>query len=138
MAASASAALLGIWALVVSGRGQLLVPPPHQVAEQFLNALRIHEYGAAGRVLTRDLRARTTDGDLRALARELEQTRPAPEDARGRSSAVQEAVASATVELRRQDGRTLHAEFRLERENGLWKLASVEPARAIARAERAR
>jgi hypothetical protein len=133
MAACLAAALLGTRALVASDGAVFAVPSPEQTAEKFLRALHTHDYGAARHALTRTLQARVTIGDLRALARELERTRPRLEDAQGLSSAVRGWVASAAVELRRGDGRRDRAEFRLEREHGLWKLASIEPARALAR-----
>jgi len=133
MAACLAVALLVTRALVGADRALFLVPRPEQEAQEFLKALQAHNYGAARHALTRDLQAQIMDEDLRALARELEERRPALEDARGVSAAVQGTAASATVELRREDGLRHHAEFRLERENGLWKLASIEPVQALAR-----
>jgi hypothetical protein len=115
-------ALLVLWGLVVTGNDLFVVPPPEQESD-----------GAARHTLTADLREQVTEADLRALARELEQARPRVEDANGVAAVVQSGTATATVEVRMEDGRRRHVQFSLEREKGLWKLRSVDPARALSR-----
>jgi Domain of unknown function (DUF4878) len=122
------AAVLVQWGLVSRDIAEPLVPPPEQTAEQFLKAVKAHNYGAARHTLKRDLQAQVTEGDLQTLARELEERPPGLWDAEGVSATVQSKTASATVDVRLDDGRQQELEFSLEKENGLWKLSSIGPA----------
>jgi hypothetical protein len=132
IAALLAGALLAIGALVRADRASLLVPRPEHEAEGFVKALAAHDAGAARHALGRELKARVGEDALGSLARALDEMRPALADARGLSSAVQGKAASASVEVRLADGRRRTLVFDLEKETGLWKLASIDPALALA------
>jgi hypothetical protein len=115
-----AAVMLIIWALVSQG------------FEQFLDALKSHDFQAAHDELGEQLQQQVQPDDLRTLARTLEQAWRGIAETQARELQEQgkTASAAATVQFRSGDERTLT--FPLAQEHGLWKITSIEALARLA------
>jgi hypothetical protein len=108
----------------------VLVPPPEAAAENFLKALAEHRYTQAPHHLAAGLN-QTEPGELAALHASVERAHGAVEKVQGEDASVTGQESTARVSLRFPYGpRDLRLPLR--REKGLWKVASLDPLRALA------
>ena len=123
------AALLAIGS---SGVGRYFVPSPDTTAEEVLRALEAHRYQAAFQELSEEAKAQSSEEDLRELVKRIEErtggiiavTAETTEDGED------EATAKATVKL--DDGGERELELALVKQQEVWKVASLDPIRALA------
>lgn len=126
------AVLVVIWTLVSLGFTTFLVPPPEMTAEQFLRALKAHRYEAARDQLSEEIQQQVTADDLRALVRTIEERHGGLNNVDGQGARIADDRAVATVVVTLGDGTAETLEFPLTKEQGLWKVASVEPVQRLA------
>jgi hypothetical protein len=109
----------------------LFVPPAEAAAEGFCRALAEHRYPQARRSLSAAL-ATVDPKQLAALQAAIEGKHGPVHDVRGEvaSLGVSHATSAATVSLRFPRA-THRVTLPLRRERGLWKVASVDPLRAL-------
>jgi hypothetical protein len=108
----------------------VLVPAPEAAAENFLKALAEHRYSQARQHLAAGLEG-TEPGELAALESALERARGPIENVQGQDASVTGEESTARAALWFPGGQQdLHLPLR--REKGLWKVASLDPLRALA------
>lgn len=112
--------------------GRFIVPTPETTAEELLRALGARRFEAARAELTEEARASVGTDDLRELANDLEQQGAGISQAHGERLAQHGDEAVVTARVRLQSARDAQLDVPLRREHGLWKVASVEPIRALA------
>lgn len=124
--------LLVMAGLLSIGKADLLIPAPDGVAEQMVGALGVHRATGARSQLAKDLQEQVKEADLLALARAIEAgPLEGIEDTHAVSFEEQgdQAVARVRIKFRNLSERVL--EFPLQKEYGLWKVASLEPLEAL-------
>jgi hypothetical protein len=126
--AAVACALVVVGAAIGSGRDKgVLVPPPEATAENFLRALTKHRWAQARAHLAADLRA-TPSSELAAIEKSLEEARGCVENVQGEDADRMGETATARASIEFTSARMdLHLPVR--RENGLWKVASLDPLR---------
>jgi hypothetical protein len=131
--AAVAAGLLITAAAVGPGRDRgVLVPPPEAAAENFLKAMAEHRYTQAPQYLAAGVKG-TEPGELAALHASLERAYGAIEGVQGEDASIAGEESTARASLRFAGGpRDLRLPLR--REKGLWKVASLDPLRALAAA----
>jgi hypothetical protein len=104
--------------------GQVLVPPPAEVAEQFVDGLACHRWAPARRMLAPDQAAGTGDAQLRELLRQFEARHGRIERVQGQpgSRGREEAWASALVITSRGE---VAVALPLRRHSGEWRIAGL-------------
>jgi len=100
------------------------VPPPESVAEGFARQLVMRRYDLAVNYLGRALRATTGAAELRAQFEPMRQQIGTPNQVSGESDWMQESEASARARVEGDSGSAV-LEFRLTREQGLWRITSA-------------
>jgi hypothetical protein len=130
LVAVASALLIAGAAVGPGGDDGLFVPPPEAAAESFLRAMAEHRYARARGHLAAGLES-IEPGDLAALQARLERARGTVENVHGQDAVVtgKESTARVTLRFSGGDGQL---DLPLRREKGLWKVASLDPLRALA------
>jgi hypothetical protein len=123
--------LVSLWGLIASPVAEFLVPPPEQEAETFFRSLHAHNYDAARETLSQALQAAIEAEDLQRLGQALEDQ--GLDDAQGIAATQQTRTASASVKLKFKNGLEKDVIVRLQKESGLWKLASLPAAQVFAR-----
>jgi hypothetical protein len=114
--ACAAAAVFGL------GDRQTFVPPPEAVVEGFARQVIQRRYDLAATYLGRALRTHTDGEGLRARFEPLRQRIGTPNQVSAEREWMQESEASARALVEGDSGRTV-LQFRLRREQGLWRLA---------------
>ena len=100
------------------------VPPPESVAESFARQLVQRRYDLAVNYLGRALRATTSGAELRTRFEPMRQQIGTPNQVSGESDWMQESEASARARVEGDSGSAV-LEFRLTREQGLWRITSA-------------
>lgn len=101
---------------------QTFVPPPEAVVESFAREVVQRRYDLAMNYLVRDLRASMDAGRLRARFEPMRQRVGTPNQVTGEPEWMQESAASARARVEGDSGSEV-LEFRLTREQGLWRIA---------------
>lgn len=130
--------LLALAGMVAQDWSEFIVPPPENTAEQFVSALGAHRYEGAMNQLSQDLRQQVSEEDLRALVRNLELSpargiQDAHEQGAQRlgGAAQQSDQATAEVQVKLGNNQQTTVQLPLIKENGLWKVSSLEPLRGL-------
>jgi len=125
-------ALLLLSALISIGQASTLIPPPEGGATQFISARGAHRVTGARGQLSASLKEQVKEVQLLSLIRAIE-TSPLKgiKDAHEISSQEQGEQAIAHVKVKFGDHSEKIIEFPLEKENGLWKVASLAPLQAL-------
>ena len=116
---------------------QTFVPPPESVAESFARQLVQRRYDLAVNFLGRDLRATTSAAELRAKFDPMRQRIGTPNQVSGETNWIQESEASARARVEGDSGSAV-LQFRLAREQGLWRITDVPEDIATAMVTRPR
>jgi len=116
-----------VWGALQLGLGDLINPPPEQVAEQLVRGVASHRFEGAGQALSESLQQEDTGATLRTLAMHIEMAAGGIEDANGVSSTETGDTAEAQVVVTLKNGAEVMLSFPLVKENEEWKVASVEP-----------
>jgi hypothetical protein len=125
------AALLILAALISQGVTFAIVPPPGMPAEGLVRALKAHRYEGALEELSEELQQQVQEQDLRDLAEKIEQAHQGIEQVHGETVAQQEQDATAQVDVELDDGSQQTIELPLKKENGIWKVTSLDPLNAL-------
>ena len=125
--------LLALAGLVSQDWTEFIVPPPENSAEQLVNALGAHRYEGAMNQLSQDLQQQVKEEDLQALVKTIEQS-PAQgiQDAHGQGAQEQGDQATAEVQVKLGTNEEVPVELPLTKENGVWKVSSLDPLRSLA------
>lgn len=133
IAALLAASLLVIAGLVSADAASLIIPPPEGVAEQVVTALGAHRYEGAMNQLSDDLQQQVGEEDLQAFVEAVEESpREGIQDAHGQDAQESGNQATASVEVKFGNNETQTIDLPLAKENGLWKVTSLEPLRTLA------
>jgi hypothetical protein len=120
--------LLAMAGLTSIDKADLLIPTPEGAAAQMVGALGAHRAAGARGQLAKDLQEQVDEGELLALIRNIE---AGPlrgiEDAHEVSSEEQGGQVVAQVRVKFGDLSEHILEFPLRKENGLWKVSSLDP-----------
>jgi hypothetical protein len=122
-----AAVLLLLWGLVALDMTQYIVPSPHVTAEQFLRALKAHRYEGARDQLSEGLRAQVSRERLAQVVQDLERTESGISEAHGERSQQSGTRADAEAQVRLESQREVVLTFPLVREQGIWRITSVDP-----------
>lgn len=109
-------------ALPVQALDQFFSPPPEQVSAMLVQALGAHRFEGARNHLSQKMKGRISEADLRALVDEIEQGRGEIESAEGLDSQEQGERANARLRVKFSGGGEEVLQFRLVRENFVWKV----------------
>jgi hypothetical protein len=124
--------LVGLLAVGSTGASKLLVPSPDDTAGEMLHALLAHRESAAHRALSRELRAQVPPERLEQLAPEVAERLGAVSRLTTETVAEQDDRATVRATLRVGAGEERTLELSLVKEEGFWRVASLEPLRALA------
>lgn len=124
--------LLMILSLAATGRASLLIPSPENTAESLVVALSARRYSGAFQALSQDLQEQVGMQDLQKINRAVQSSHGGILDARGQESQEQGTFASATVQVKLGDLRETSLDLPLVKENGEWKVSSIEPLQELA------
>jgi hypothetical protein len=124
--------LAGLLAVGWSGAARLIVPSPDDTAGEMLHALLANREPAAHRALTRQLQEQVPTERLEQLASEIAERLGAISHLETETVEEQDdrATVRATVRVGAGEERTL--ELPLVKEEGFWRVASLEPLGALA------
>lgn len=133
MALLMTVVLLVLAVMVSQDWTKFIVPPPENTAEQLVSALGAHRYEGAMNQLSQELRQQVKEEDLQALVKNIEQS-PAQgiQDAHGQGAQEQGEQATAEVQVKLGTNEEVPVELPLKKENGLWKVSSLDPLRSLA------
>ena len=134
MALTLGVVLLALAGLVAQDWTEFIVPPPENTAEQLVSALGAHRYEGAMNQLSQDLQQQVSEEDLHALVSSLEES-PAQgiQDAHEQRAQQQGDQATAEVQVKFGNNQQTTVQLPLVKENGLWKVSSLEPLRGLGR-----
>lgn len=124
-------ALVVLELLVSQGATRFVVPSPDATGEEMLRAMHARRFQAAHRELAVAARAQVGEAGLRMLADQLEAGGRGILDAHGQGSAEQGERATAQLLVKTSDGQERPLELPLVKEQGEWKVASLEPLQAM-------
>lgn len=124
--------LLVIAILISAGITEFIVPPPEQVAAGMVDALGARRYEGALNQMSEEVKNQVRIEDLRQLVDEIEARHQGIDQAEGVDSQVQGDSASATVQVRTQDGQEHILQFPLSSQNGIWSVDSIDPLSQLA------
>jgi hypothetical protein len=127
-----AASLLVLSVAVGQGATTFIVPPPDTVAEEFVRALKAHRYEGAKNELSAELQQQVSDEELTRLVYALGAGHQGIEEAHGESAEEQGDTATATVQVKLGSGQEESLEFALRKEQGEWKLSSIDSLRQLA------
>ena len=125
-------ALLLIAGAVALDQAKFIIPSPETTAAQLVDALGAHRYEGAMNQLSEELRQQVTEQDLQSLVQSIESSQDGIYDAQEVGAQEQSQFASAQVKVKLGNGQERIIEFPLEKENGLWKVSSLEPLQSLA------
>lgn len=120
-------ALLATWGVVSAGLEDVLVPTPKTTAEEFLRAMKAHRYSGAHEFLSAQLSEEISEENLRELGGSLEIRHGGFAEAYGKSEEEQAESATATAIVQFDGGTELEIELPMVREEGIWRIASIQP-----------
>ena len=128
-----AAVMLVLGVLISQDITEFIVPPPENTAEQLVSALSAHRYEGAMNQLSQDLQQQVKEEDLQSLVKTIEQS-PAQgiQDAHGQQAQEQGNQATAEVQVKLGTNEEINVAFPLKKENGIWKVSSLEPLRGLA------
>ena len=129
----ANAILLALAGMVARDWTKVIVPPPENTAEQLVSALGAHRYEGAMNQLSQDLQQQVKEEDLQNLVKIIEQS-PAEgiQDAHGQDAQEQGDQATAEVQVKLGSNQETTLQFPLVKENGTWKVSSLDPLKELA------
>lgn len=125
--------LLVLDVLVSRDATAFVIPPPDSVGEELVRALHARRFSAAHRELAEGPRVQLREADLRGLVDALEAAGRGLEDAHGQGFDRQGEQAIAHMAVKTKDGQERPIDLPLVKEQGEWKVASLEPLRALVR-----
>ena len=124
--------LLIFGVLVAADRADLLIPSPEGAAEQFVSAMAAHRYTGALNQLSQDLQGQVKEKDLQDLVQSIEaSSSEGIQDAHEEEAQEQVDTATASVRVKLGNNQEETLDFPLKKENGLWKLTSIDPLRSL-------
>jgi hypothetical protein len=126
-----AAVMLAIYAAVALDNASLIVPPPETTAEQLISALGAHRYEGAMNQLSQELKQQVKEDDLHALVESIESSRQGIQDAHEQGAHEQGQSATASIIIKLGDGQEQTVDLPLQKENGLWKVTSIEALRSL-------
>lgn len=121
-----------VWLTVRYTSGEMIVPQPGTVAEEFSAALAAHRWNGARELLSEKQRQQVTDEYLRSLTNRIEQSYPGIEQVTAQSEETHGDQATAVVEFVFTGQRQAEVSYTLVRENYLWKIASLDGLSSLA------
>lgn len=132
MLLTAAVVLLALWGLVAQDVTQLIVPSPETTAEQLIGALGAHRYEGAMNQLSQDLQQQVTVEDLQSLVKRIEASQARGiQDSLGQSANEHDQQTTAIVQVTLGSNQQVNVELPLIKENGLWKVSSLDPLRGL-------
>lgn len=121
-----------LWAAVATDHARLVIPSPEGTANQFVSALAAHRYAGAQSQLTDSLQEQVSQMDLRDLVEVIEASSlQGIQDSQEQSAQEQGDLASARLKVKFGNNQEQEMEFRLKKEDGLWKVNSINPIRSL-------
>jgi hypothetical protein len=124
-------ALLVLWALVSQGVTEVIVSPPEAVVEQLVRAMGAHRYEGALLGLSQDLRQQVHEEDLREIEGAIEHAHQGIWMVQGEQPLQQGERASAVASVHFDDGQDQSITLRLQKEQGNWKVSTIDPLRQL-------
>jgi hypothetical protein len=124
-------ALVVLELLTSQGVTAVIVPPPDSAGEELVRAMHARRFTAAQRELAEGLRVQMGEAGVRGLADALEAAGRGLEDAHGQGYERQNERATAHLLVKTKDGQERPIDLPLTKEQGEWKVASLEPLRAL-------
>jgi hypothetical protein len=124
-------ALLLIAGVVVLDKAKYIIPSPEMTATQMVDALGAHRYQGAMNQLSQELKEQVSEQDLKSVVRSIENSQSGIYQADEGAAQVQGQMARAQVKVRLGNGQENIIEFPLQKENGLWKVSSLEPLHSL-------
>lgn len=115
------------WALVQWDFDRYLIPTPEVTVEQFFDALNSHDFQAARDELSERLQQDVEPDDLKALEQKIERAHQGIVATHAQNLEPQPSSTMTTVNLEFQSGAQRSFTLPLEKEQGLWKMTSIEP-----------
>jgi len=123
-----------VWGALQLGLGDLINPSPEQVAEQLVRGVGAHRFEGAMQTLSEPLQESVNPALLRTLAVSIELASGGIEDVNGVSAEETGDTAEAQVLVSLSNRTEVTLSIPLTKENGEWKVASVEPLWQLAQA----
>ena len=127
----ASVLMLGV--LVANDVDFAIVPPPENEAESLVLALKSRRFTAVKGELTSSLKEVVQDDQLKALFDAVRAAHGGISDAYGERAQKDGDRATASVKVKLEDQTEETMELPLEKENGLWRVSSLEPLGRLTR-----
>lgn len=121
-----------IWLALQYTSGEMIVPQPGTVAEEFSAALAAHRWNGAVELLDEGLHQQVTVEELRSLMERIEQNHPAIDHVTTLSEEKQGEQAAAAIGFVFTGQRQAEVPYTLIRENHLWRIASLEGLSSLA------
>lgn len=116
-----------------TGAAKLLLPSPENTAGELLRALAAHREPAAHRELSQGLKEQVPPEQLESLATAIEQRLGGVSQVSVQTVDERESRATVRATLRVGAGEERDVELPLVKEEGFWRVASIESLRALAR-----
>jgi hypothetical protein len=131
-AAIVAGALAILQLLLAQGVTFAIVPPPETTAEQLVRAVQAHRFYGAMQLLSEPLQAQVAEDDFRGIAAEIREAHGGIAQAHGVDAQPAGDTATATARVRLEDRSETTLEFPLVKEQGEWRVASIDPLRRLA------
>ena len=125
--------MLILWAAVATDHASLVIPSPEGTANQFVSALAAHRSAGAQSQLSNSLKEQVSQTDLRDLMEAIEASSlQGIQDSHEQSAQEQGDQAIARLKVKFGNNQEKNMEFQLTKENGLWKVNSINPIQDLA------
>jgi hypothetical protein len=133
IAAIFGAVMLALGLLVANDVELAVVPAPETEAESLVRALKARRFNAVKGELTESLKQEVQEDQLKQLFEAVRAAHKGISDAHGEEAQKEGNRATAAVKVKLEDKTEETIELPLEKEHGLWRVASLEPLGRLTR-----